>query len=194
MYSKKIELAKERERSNRNVLNKMRERQTATLKKTAELIKLRNKQICEQKSQDIPLLLYTNIIQQNIYYVSNLQQKIADLEKAVLHDQELHEKLHNEMYLITQDMEKAKLKLEQELKYKEEGLKRQISRAKKQLSVLAPIEKISDPIASQKPMKPKKMLILAVASVLGCLQVSYWRLSERPTYHARANLAKVSRV
>lgn len=38
---------------------------------------------------------------------------------------------------------------------------------KDRIEVLAPIEKIGDPIASQKPVKPKKMLILALSCVLG---------------------------
>jgi len=142
-------------------------------KNTESLLNLRTKLIdnfLDKKTTtnlQITMLLYSNIVQQNISYISTLELRILDLNKQKtnllkkINLVELEqEKLKNEINKLTEEKDIA---LEQEKKI----LSFKIDKLKADLERLVAVEVLQQPISSNHPVKPKKMLILALAMVVG---------------------------
>ncbi len=101
---KHIEILKENYNALATAKDELRKKIQTINKNTNELIKLRNTLIQSQNYDKIALLMYSNIIQENITYVSNLEQRILQLTKEM---NDNNDKINQERLKI-EKLEKAK--------------------------------------------------------------------------------------
>jgi len=134
---------------------------------TQELMQLRQEMV-KGDSDKFALLMYSNIIQQNITYVANLEQRVSDLEKQINNFIVLDAKKAEETKNIQINIKDLMVKRDQELSLKEGQLQADLSATKEKLSALSPIEVVQYPFSSPKPVRPAKIKIIAVSIVLGC--------------------------
>ena len=136
-------------------------------KNTQKLMKLRQ-EMAKGASDKFALLMYSNIIQQNIVYVTNLEQRISDREKEInryqVQEVQKSESLKNTKIKI-KDLE---VKRDDELPMKEARLLQKLSTLKTRLSAILPVEVVQPPFSSTKPVKPAKIKIVAIAIALSC--------------------------
>ncbi len=134
---------------------------------TQKLMKLRQ-EMAKGASDKFALLMYSNIIQQNIVYVTNLEQRISDREKEInsykVQEVQKSESLKNTKIKI-KDLE---VKRDDELPMDEAKLQQELSTLKTRLSAILPLEMIQPPFSSTKPVKPAKIKIVAIAVALSC--------------------------
>jgi uncharacterized protein involved in exopolysaccharide biosynthesis len=134
---------------------------------TTELIQLRQ-QMVTGESDKFALLMYSNIIQQNLTYVTSLEQRIANMEKELngyrVKEAEKSDEIHSAQIKIKD----FQIEREQELSIKEANLQKKMLTIKAKLDALLPVEVVQSPFSSLKPVKPAKTKIVAVTFALGC--------------------------
>gem|GEM_PF-1284404 len=162
-----IDLVEERRAANERVLSQMQERMDVTLANTNELTTLRDQLLARSNVQDLTLLLYTNIIQQNIFHVSQLQERIGNLEKTILADRKEERDLQKTIGDIRQEIERIRLQVEVEAEQSKRALQRRIELTRDKMEVLAPVELVSGPLATEHPVAPRKTLVASLALVAG---------------------------
>ena len=160
-------------------------------KNTESLLNLRTKLIdnfLEKKATtnlQITMLLYSNIVQQNISYISTLELRILDLNKqktSLLKKINLveleQEKIKNEINKLTEEKDIA---LEQEKRI----LSFKIDKLRADLERLIAVEILQHPVSSIHPVKPKKLLVLGLAIIVGlflgtflCLFYGFLKVSQ----------------
>lgn len=166
LLTKKIKMIREEKEIHTKSLYESQGRLSEVLKNSSTLMKERDK--LSSRGSDISSLLFTTVVQQNIAYASDLQKYITSL-MVELAEKEIEEaNTLNEISQLQKEIDDLKLKIEEELRLKKESLKRDILETQQQLDLLFPIEQLSDPVASLKPVKPKKTLTLALSLTLGC--------------------------
>ena len=137
---------------------------------TNELIELRKEMIKAGSKAGIDkfaLLMYSNIVQQNISYITNLEQRLATIEKEI---NEFHvKKAENkgEIENIKIEIQNLTSKLKKEIPLRQKSLEKQINIVRAQEAALQPIEIIQAPFSSPKPVKPKTKLVMTLSVVLG---------------------------
>ena len=133
---------------------------------TQKLMKLRQ-EMAKGGSDKFDLLMYSNIIQQNITYMTYLEQMISDQEKELnsylVEEAQKSEELKN-IQIKNKDLEVKRD--DEELPIKEAGLKKELSTLKTRLSAVLPVEVVQPPFSSTKPVKPAKIKIVAIAVAL----------------------------
>jgi len=136
-------------------------------KNTQKLMQLRQ-EMAAGGSDKFDLLMYSNIIQQNIYYMTDLEQMISDQEKELnsylVEEAQKSEELKN-IQMKNKDLE---VKRDEELPIKEAGLKKELSTLKTKLFAVLPVEVVQPPFSSREPVKPAKIKIVAIAVALSC--------------------------
>lgn len=149
------------------VIKRLRGQIDTINKNTAKLMKLRQ-QMVSGESDKFALLMYSNIIQQNISYITGLEQRVANLERQL------------NGYLVkeagkSEEIRSAQIKIkdlqverDQELSMKEANLQKSLQTLQAKLDTLSPVEVVQSPFSSLKPVKPAKRKIVAVAFALGC--------------------------
>lgn len=143
-------------------------RQIDTINKnTAKLMQLRQ-QMVTGKSDKFALLMYSNIIQQNITYITGLEQRVANMEKELNGYRVKEAGKSEEIRSAKIKIKDLQVKREQELSMKEANLQKNIQTLKAKLDTLSPVEVVQSPFSSLKPVKPAKRKIVAIAFVLGC--------------------------
>lgn len=120
------------------------------------------------ESDKFALLMYSNIIQQNITYITGLEQKVANMEKELNSYQVKEAEKSDEIRSAQIEIKYLQIKREQELSMKEANLQKKILTIKAKLDALVPVEVVQSPFSSLKPVKPAKTKIVAVAFALGC--------------------------
>jgi len=134
---------------------------------TQKLMQLRQ-EMAKGASDKFALLMYSNIIQQNIVYVTNLEQRISDREKEInsyqVQEVKKSESLKNTKIKI-KDLE---VKRDNELPMDEAKLQKELSTLKTRLSVILSVDMFQPPFSSIKPVKPAKIKIVAIAVALSC--------------------------
>jgi len=162
-----LEAIKKDKAQTREVIERNRGQIDTINQNTAELIQLRQ-QMVTGESDKFALLMYSNIIQQNLTYATSLEQKIADMEKE-LNGYRVKEAEKSDEILSTQiKIKDLQIEREQELSIKEANLQKKMLTVKAKLDALLPVEVVKSPFNSQKPVKPAKIKIVAVAFALGC--------------------------
>ena len=134
---------------------------------TREMLSLRKALTEKNEGDKIAMLMFSNIISQNISYITNLDQRMFDLDRKInALDVQLEDTLKEieKLKIAKQDID---LEITRELPQKTEDLREQIAVLKSRISVLSPIEVAQPPFSSMKPVKPKKAMILAVSIVAG---------------------------
>ena len=128
--------------------------------------------------------MYSNIIQENIAYVSNLEQRLLDITKGIYSSQNSADKKSLEIERIKNEIKKLKLTRDKNLEKKKFDIQNQIKKLKltrdknlekkkfdiqnqikaleTKLGLLAPVEIVQPPYSSARPVKPKKTLIMAI--------------------------------
>jgi len=147
------------------------EQQVKTIyKNTGELIELR-KDIIKAGSKagvdKFALLMYSNIVQQNITYITNLEQRLAALEKEI--NEFLVKKTQNEgkIKAINIEIQKLQAVLEKEIPLQQNALEKRIDFLKAKERTLQPLEILQTPFSSPGPVKPRVKLIIALSVVVG---------------------------
>jgi len=133
----------------------------------AKLMQLRQ-QMVTGESDKFALLMYSNIIQQNITYITGLEQRVANMEKELNSYRVKEAGKSNEINITQIEIKDLQVKREQELSIKEGDLQKKMLTIKAKLDALLPVEVVKSPFSSQKPVKPAKTKIVAVAFALGC--------------------------
>jgi len=143
-------------------------RQIDTINKnTAKLMQLRQ-QMVTGESDKFALLMYSNIIQQNITYITGLEQRVANMEKELNGYRVKEAGKSEEIRSVKIKIKDLQVKREQELSMKEANLQKKMQTLKAKLDTLLPVEVVQSPFSSLKPVKPAKRKIVAIAFVLGC--------------------------
>jgi len=139
-------------------------------KNTNDLILLRKEMINPQKKINVDrfaLLMYSNIIQQNISYITTLEEKVAAIDKE-LNNFFINEKqIKNSIQTCQLNIKDTEIMLEKQIPLLKEGVNKNIAIVKAQVTNISPIEIIQVPFSSVKPVKPHKALIIAVSMVIG---------------------------
>jgi len=117
------------------------------------------------KEQDI--LLGGFILQQKIYYSSQLQDRIAVLQKNSLNIKAQKIKAQAVIEECKERASLLRLNLDKKISQKKEEISRQIESEKQKVSALAPVERITGPFVTRKPVRPQRDLTVGVAALLG---------------------------
>ena len=160
---------------NKNEMLKTRNRLEGQIKNvyknTNELIELRKEMIKENKKVGVDkfaLLMYSNIVQQNISYITNLEERLANIEKEInqfdVDETHLKSKINN----IETKIQQLETRLKEELPLKIKALEKQKDVIASKIASTQPIDVVQVPFSSPGPVKPKKGLILTLSFVLGC--------------------------
>jgi hypothetical protein len=145
---------------------RMRDKITAINKNTEQLMGLREK-MTDGNSDKLALLMYSNIIQQNIQYVMNLEQRIADLEKQLNELSVEKSRKKEELEQIQINIKELVTTKDEELPLKAAALQQKLSTLKTQTDALYPIVVIQPPFSSREPVEPSKLKILALSIIAG---------------------------
>jgi uncharacterized protein involved in exopolysaccharide biosynthesis len=148
------------------LIERIRNQINAINTNTSQLMKLREG-MTEGDSDKFALLMYSNIIQQNIQYVTNLEQGVSDSDRQLNDFAVEAAKRSEQLNNIAIKINDLTLKRDKELPLKEENLVQQLSTLKTKTAALYPIHVIQPPFSSPKPVKPAKLKILALSIVLG---------------------------
>jgi len=162
-----LETIKKDEAQTREVIERNRAQIDTINKNTAELIQLRQ-QMVTGESDKFALLMYSNIIQQNLTYVAGLEQRIATMEKELNNYQVKEAEKFDEILNTQLKIKDLQVEREQELSIKEADLKKGLDTIKAKLHALSPVETVKSPFSSQRPVKPDKKKIVVIAFALGC--------------------------
>jgi len=173
LLRKKIETIKINKIQTQEAIELTRKKIDSINKNSDEIISLR-KQLISEGSNKMALLMYSNIIQQNISYANNLQRQFFDFRKKINMYIDEEEDLRNRAENLQIDVWELKLKRDKVLAMKEQKLIIDIEKTKKEidtldmkLSSLSIIELIKPPISSPHPTKPEKSRIIFLVSILG---------------------------
>jgi len=162
-----LEAIKKDKAQTREVIERVKGQIDTINQNTAELIQLRQ-QMVTGESDKFALLMYSNIIQQNLTYATSLEQKIANMEKELNGYRVKEAGKSDEIRSAQIKIKDLQIEREQELSIKEANLQKKILTIKAKLDALLPVEVVKSPFSSQKPVKPAKTKIVAVAFALGC--------------------------
>ncbi|MBW1965705.1 MAG: hypothetical protein JRI40_10950, partial [Deltaproteobacteria bacterium] len=134
---------------------------------TAKLMQLRQ-QMVTGESDKFALLMYSNIIQQNMTYITGLEQRVAGMKKELNSYRVKKAEKSNEIDSTQIKINDLQTERELEMSIKEANLQKKMLTIKAKLDALLPVEVVRSPFSSQKPVKPAKIKIVAVAFALGC--------------------------
>jgi uncharacterized protein involved in exopolysaccharide biosynthesis len=162
-----LETIKKDRAQTREVIERNRAQIDTINQNTAELIKLRQ-QMVTGESDKFALLMYSNIIQQNLTYVAGLEQRIAAMEKELNNYQVKEAEKYDEILDTQLKIRDLQVEQEQELSIKEADLKKELGTIKAKLQALSPVEIVESPFSSQSPVKPDKKKIVVIAFAMGC--------------------------
>lgn len=140
-----------------NLLNKISGTSTEPIKAMTKVASSNDK---------IAAFILSQIAEQTMQYEGTLVNQIAERKIVALEKEQEITSLQKQILILQEEVNELKYKKGQ-LNLKKEDLSREIEATKFKLQHLRPFEKISGPIASLKPEKPKKLLVLAVAGALG---------------------------
>ncbi len=136
---------------------------------TRELIKLRNDLASRPQADKFSVLMYTNIIQQNMSYAIELRKNITNLRKSI-YDLELSKKNKEASLKKVQDKIKSlEEKRDKELPLKKANIETEIKTLISKKDGLSPVEVVQYPFSSLKPEKPKILLILVLSLFVGII-------------------------
>jgi len=142
-------------------------------KNTHEMMAIRE-QMVKEDADKVQLLMYSNIIQQNISFANNLQEQLLDLKKEI-HELIGRENDHKKQidYLETQirsyklDRDELNSIRDNEIQIDIENSKITIETLKLKLMNLSTIEINILPVSSKKPEKPNKVIVILMGFLLG---------------------------
>ncbi len=165
LLKRDISLIEEETRQLEKVLAKIKIQVKTIDKNTNSLIALRNSLLNASSPDKLSLLMYANIIQQNIGYEANLQQR--SLQLAQRKSQLDQEKVSREKQIkdVQFGIKRLIAERDEKLPLKKISLDQQIKTLKIRLKSLSPVEVVQPPYSSVKPEKPAKKMIIAVAFI-----------------------------
>ncbi len=158
---------KENKKLTSELINKLEKQYLDVNKNAIALLHYRNT-IHKAKSKDVlSFLVYLNIVQQNISYITRLENRIADLEKELnQYDVSVIAK-ENEIDNVKMNIADLEVQRDKELPMKKKALENRIVTLKAKLDAIRPIEVLTPPRSSRKPVKPKKKVIFTLATFAG---------------------------
>ncbi len=161
-----IELTNQKKEQIKHLVESIKGQIGTINKNTQELIKLRNG-LLRVKGEQLSLLMYSNIIQQNINYVTVLWQRLTDLKNQM--ESLEFEKVSKEAKIkdIQQNIKELELQRDKELPLKLAEYQQEIEALKTKLDALSPVELVQHPYSSLNPVKPAKVKIVALSMVSG---------------------------
>ena len=122
----------------------------------------------EKSSLDpMTLLLYSNIIQQNISYTSNLELRILSLNQEKINLQKKLDEINLAILALKNEIANLKQQRDQTLEKEKAMYLADLEKLKIKKENIRAFDVVQPPVASLKPVKPKKALVLAVAMVSG---------------------------
>lgn len=160
----RIRSLKEREIQQNDVIKRVEAQIDVVHENTKELMMLR-KSMVEEKEDRFSNLMYSNIVQQNISYSSSLEQRLDSLKQQLNEIAVQREKILVEKKDIQSDVKQLELHSNEQIAAKRQNLEQKLAMEESRLKRMAPLEIVSPPAASIKPVKPKKTLIVALTAV-----------------------------
>lgn len=146
---------------------RIREQVKNIYKNTNELLNLR-KEMIKGGADKFALLMYSNIVQQNITYITNLEQRLANIEKEINEFSVTEAKNKSDLNNIKIDIKKLETKRDKELPLQRQSFENRINVIKAQLESISPIEIVQSPFSSPEPVRPRTKMILTISFVLSC--------------------------
>jgi capsular polysaccharide biosynthesis protein len=144
------------------------------------------------KENDIALLMYSNIIQQNIDYATRLEERQDQSKSGILEQlqqysvkkveinnkrldlTDLKEKQVQKLLRSKKELESMELELDdlkenkaRELEETRKKLARQSELLKSRFALLSPLRIVQKPMSSDEPVKPNKKKIIVLAAIMG---------------------------
>ncbi len=166
--SREISAIKEYVEILKTTKNRLEKQITLIDKNTKKLMKLRDKALKDTSNGDtLSLLMYSNVIQNNITYASNLQTMLMHIEEKINAKKREVEERKLRIKEIEKQIKDLELKRDKELEKERFDIQNTIKQLEIKLSMLRPVEVVQPPYSSIKPVKPKKLLMVTVAGVSG---------------------------
>ncbi len=151
------------------VLLKQREselfREEENVRKNTELLMTKRSSLIEgerSKNDPLALVLFTTSLQQNIAYSNQLASQLNDVKRSIEEKTLAIKKVEIEFMRVKEDASLRMKKLESDIQQVEATVRV----LEGQIKFAKPIDLIQPPTVSYKPVKPKKLLNVAIAGML----------------------------
>jgi LPS O-antigen subunit length determinant protein (WzzB/FepE family) len=185
MIENKLDIIRKYKSDSNSTLNKSQDEIARVNRATEEVIALR-KQLVLENSDKVVLLMYSNIIQQNISLSNSLQQQVVALKKEIndLTDQEDSylkqiDSFNAQIRDFSIDRDKLLELRSEKIKIEIEQRKSVIEFLKMKLKNLATIEINFPPSSSAKPVKPDKIKYVVLSLFAGLMMAIFAVLLRR---------------
>ncbi len=159
-------------RKNRNQTEKVKKRISQQMEKvyqnTNELMNLR-KSLIKDNTDKFSILMYTNIFQQNISYITSLEQRLAQIEREINGYMVKEAKKKEDIAGIEINIHELEAKKDRELPMAKKAIESKIKIIDARAAALSPLETVQPPTASMKPVSPRKKSILILSLITGLL-------------------------
>jgi len=135
---------------------------------TNELLELRKK-IITSDTDKLSTLIYTNIFQQNIAYLTSLEQRLAQIEKELNQYKVLEAETKEAIAKIETTIKELEAKRDRELPLTQKAIQSAIKTLDAMESAISPLEIVQPPMASNGPVSPPKKAILITSIIFGII-------------------------
>jgi LPS O-antigen subunit length determinant protein (WzzB/FepE family) len=162
-----VAILNQQRQANQSALEKLQKQADVIKKNIEQSIDLHGRGEEKNPNRDLTALEKAISLQQNVYYLFQLQDRITLITNAIMNIE--LEKIKAQAF-IDGHKEKIvllKLELDKKIPQKIEEISRHIESLKVKMLSLVMVERISQPVASKKPVRPRRELTIAVATLLG---------------------------
>jgi LPS O-antigen subunit length determinant protein (WzzB/FepE family) len=140
-------------------------REEEGVRKNTELLMTKRSSLMESersKNDPLALVLFTTSLQQNIAYSNQLASQLNDIKRIIEEKRLSVKKVEIELVRVKEDARLRIKKLESDI----QQIEASVRVLEEQLRFVKPLEIIQQPTLSYKPVKPKKILNVAIAGIL----------------------------
>jgi len=152
----------------RAVIKRIKGQLEKVIQNTNELMELR-KNLVTDVTDKFSMLMYANIFQQNIAYITSLEQRLAQLEKEINQYEVDETWKKGDISRIQTEIKELETKKDRELPIVRKSMEGQIKVIDAEAAALSPLEILQSPYSSDEPAKPKVKLIIALSTILGLM-------------------------
>ncbi len=150
------------------VIKRIKAQLEKVIQNTNELMDLR-KNLIKETTDKFSMLMYANIFQQNISYVTTLEQRLSQLKKEINKYEVDEAEKKMEIAQIQAEMRELGIKKDRELPIRQKSLEGKIKVLETKAAALSPLEILQSPYSSDQPARPRVKLIIALSIVIGLM-------------------------
>jgi LPS O-antigen subunit length determinant protein (WzzB/FepE family) len=123
----------------------------------------------KKQNRDLSMLLQSNSVQDSLYYLLQLQDRISAAKKTIIDTEIQRVRAQASFDGCKEKIALLKLKLDKDIPQKKENITRHMLSLNQKMLALKIAESVLPPTASKKPVRPKRDFTIAVAALLGML-------------------------